>query len=282
MEKENGRLKMARLNAEISQALAIVADFIYKNRYHTDWDFVNSLSGLGIDLSEHPRLIRSQSFSDPDYPSCVLKYLSDVYERSSNAAEMIIAHIIEAGDVKDAADPRYRYALERLGLVTPTEVETSHPALPVLTIQYLSIKTYPDDFYAQLVEQINRCYSYGLFLPAQILIRKLLENALIDILRKRYGFREINLFYDTKRRRFLDFSHLLEIIKERISDFEFVKDSFNEKLLDLMNKYREVGNSRAHNINVEVDKREMDTTRDKLNFIVKSLFRAVGILSVGR
>lgn len=114
---------MANLNPEISQALAIVADFIYKKRYHTDWNFVNSLSGLGIDLSEHPRLIRSQSFSDPDYPGCILKYLLDVYKRSPAAAQIIIAYIIEAGDVKDAADPRYRYALERLGLGTPTGVE---------------------------------------------------------------------------------------------------------------------------------------------------------------
>jgi len=55
------------------------------------------------------------------------------------------------------------------------------PAIP----EYLLIQVFSDEFYKILVQNINLAYRYGLYTAAMVLIRKILENLLIDILRKK-------------------------------------------------------------------------------------------------
>lgn len=231
------------------------------------------------DLDENPRLTRSQSFGDPDYSACVLKFLKDVYGRNPEDAKFVIGRIVQDGDEQDALDPQYRPAFEGLGIVPESGVTA--PILPPIMIQnYLVIESFPHDFYKELAAQINSCYQYRLYPAAQVLIRKMLESCLIDILRKRYGMVDVGLFYDTARGHFHNFSILLENARNRTGDFVHVKDSFNEDLLKQINDFREQGNSAAHNINLDIQKvkSELDTNRHKLNFIIKSLFRTISNL----
>jgi len=229
---------------------------------------------VDYDLRENPRLVRSQSFRDPDYPNCVLKFLMDTYRRSEEEAKFIISRIVRDGDIEDALDPQYMSAFEALEIIPKSGVAT--PTLPlVIRTKYLDVESVPHDFYRELIEQINVCYQFGCYPASQILIRKLLENCLIDILRKRYGMTKVNLFYDTFKGRFLDFSILLDNVSQNLKDYAHVKDSFNEDLIKRINNYRDQGNSSAHNINLDVQSvgSELDNNRTELNFIVKSLFR---------
>jgi hypothetical protein len=256
------------------RALAFVADFIVEKRYSTNWALMAGL--VDYDLDKNPRLVRSQSFMDPDYPNCVLKFLTDVYGKNEEDAKFIISRIVRDGDVKDALEPQFLSAFEALGIIPPSG--TYQPLLPpIIRTMYLDIERFPHDFYRELVEQINACYQSGLCPAAQILIRKLLENCLIDILRKRYGMTNIKLFYDTSRGRLQDFSILLENISQNQEDFVHVRDSFNEDLIRRINNFREQGNSSAHNINLNIQTvgLELDRNRSELNFIVKSLFRTI-------
>jgi len=259
------------------RALALIADFIVKKRYRTNWPIMAGI--VGYDLRDNPRLVRSQTFMDDDYPTCVLRFLTDVYERSPEDGKFVISRIVQDGDEQEALDPQYRPAFETLGIIPKSGVPT--PILPsIMSTKYLDIEIFPHDFYKELAEQINACYQYRLYSAAQILIRKLLENCLIDILRKRYGMPNVKLFYDTSRGRFHDFSMLLETVHNKIADFVHVRDSFNEDLIRRINIFREQGNSSAHNINLDVDtvRRELDESRSELNFIVKSLFRTISNL----
>jgi hypothetical protein len=52
-----------------------------------------------------------------------------------------------------------------------------------------------------------------------VLIRKLFENLIINILRKKYGTQGLPKYYDTSKRRFHDFSILLKSLESNISDF---------------------------------------------------------------
>lgn len=238
------------------------------------------MAGLvDYDLDQNPRLVRSQSFGDDDYPSCVLKFLKDVYKRNPEDTKFVISRIVRDGDEQDALDPPYRPAFEVLGII-PESGATAPVLSPIMITKYLDIESFPHDFYKELSEQINACYQYGLYPASQILIRKMLENCLIDILRKRYGMTNVELFYDTRTGRFHDFSRLLETARNNIQDFVHVKDSFNENLIRQINDFREQGNSSAHNINLDIKTvgLELDTSRNKLNFIAKSLFRTIGNL----
>ena len=61
------------LSPQERQALAILAAYICKEHYYTDWSFAVDISGADIHWDSHPRLIHSQSFGDPDYSSAVLR-----------------------------------------------------------------------------------------------------------------------------------------------------------------------------------------------------------------
>lgn len=256
------------------RALALVADFIVRKRYNASWPLMAGL--VDYDLKENPRLVRSQMFMDDDYPACVLRFLEGVYKKSEDDVKFVISRIVRDGDEQDALDPEYRPAFEALEIIPKSGVET--PVLPsIIRTKYLDITKFPHDFYKELTEQINTCYQYALYPTAQILIRKLLENCLIDILRKRYGMTNIDPFYDKCRGRFHDFSKLLNTTSNNIKDFVYVKDSFNVNLIKRINGFREQGNSSAHNINLDTQTimSELDRNRSELNFIIKSLFRTI-------
>ncbi len=88
------------------------------------------------------------------------------------------------------------------------------PKIGVSFTKYLDISDVPDPFYRDLIDLINKCYSYGIYPAVLVFSRKLLENLLVDILRKKYGMQNVELFFDTKRRRFRSFNELLKNFEE--------------------------------------------------------------------
>jgi len=76
---------------------------------------------------------------------------------------------------------------------------------------------FEDIFYKKLVLEINRAYKVGAYTGAFILCRKLIENLIIDILRKKFPPNEENLkiYYRKDDGRFHDFTILLQKLEER-------------------------------------------------------------------
>jgi len=265
------------IEREAQKALALIADFISKKRYSTSWPVMAGL--VAYDLNDNPRLVKSQTFMDDDYPACILKFLTDVYAKNKDEARFVISRIARDGDVQDVMDPDYRPAFELLEIIPKTGA-TTPISLSIVKTKYIDVQGFPDDFYKELIDQINACYQQELYVAAQIMIRKLLENCLIDILRKRYGMSKAKMFYDASRGRFHDFSLLLETAEKSIKDFAHVKDSFDENTVKRINSFREQGNSSAHNLSLDnkTIMAELDRNRSELTFIVKSLFRTISNL----
>jgi len=85
--------------------------------------------------------------------------------------------------------------------------------------KFIGVTWVPDDFYGKLVDEINYLFLSRHLISTYILIRKLLENLIIDILRKKYGTASLNLYYDPTRRRFNDFAVLLESLDRNKTAF---------------------------------------------------------------
>ncbi len=58
--------------------------------------------------------------------------------------------------------------------------------------KFIGVTWVPDDFYGKLVDEINYLFLSRHLMSTYILIRKLLENLIIDILRKKYGTASLN------------------------------------------------------------------------------------------
>jgi hypothetical protein len=103
------------------------------------------------------------------------------------------------------------------------------------------------------------------------LIRKLLENLIIDILRGKYGTHQVSLYYDTSKRRFHDFSVLLQNLDSHKADFHCIAPDLDTPIIQSINQYRETGNSAAHSIDANLTIEQVSQGKDDINHLVQYL-----------
>ncbi len=136
----------------------------------------------------------------------------------------------------------------------------SIPSIPIKTESKENFVelTHPDYFYQKLESEINSCYTCGAYTAVLVLSRKLLENLVIDVLRKKYGQntkRDVEMYFGTDEGRFHDFTFLLKNLDEQKNDFKIDKEIINQ-FLRLIKPFRKNANSKAHSIVHLIDKKE--------------------------
>ncbi|MCL5099638.1 MAG: hypothetical protein M1158_00760 [Candidatus Marsarchaeota archaeon] len=119
-----------------------------------------------------------------------------------------------------------------------------------------------EPLYENLKNEINKAYSYSLFTSALMLSRKLVENLLIDILRKKYpvAINGLDVYYITNKRRFKDFSVLIDELETRKANFA-PDVPVVEVILTLIKPIRETSNSGAHSLTFYSNKNEVDALK---------------------
>jgi hypothetical protein len=252
------------------QALAYLSDYIYRHEYDTNWPMAVDVSGYEIDWDNHPRLTRAQSFRDDDYPQAVYRFISEVFQKDQSSFRIMMAYIFHE---KVPDDPGVNGALTTLGVIAgdPSRFPISLPlAAPV---RLIDVETFPDDFYREIVGLINRAYEAAIYPAVPILIRKLLENLLVDILRSYYGTHDVSIFYDDDHGKFHDFGILIGHTRSRLSDFKWCGDLMNDELLRQLDKYREQGNASAHSITTTTSREEIEKNREEITNIARKLFK---------
>ena len=139
---------------------------------------------------------------------------------------------------------------------------------PFITATWL-----PDDFYKNLIDEINLVYGHQLPVALSVLIRKLFENLIIDILRKKYGTAELALYYETSKGRFQEFSVLLKNLDAKKADFHYISPHLDSKLISDINSFRETGNSGAHSLDADITIETFDKDKARINHLSQFLLR---------
>lgn len=140
---------------------------------------------------------------------------------------------------------------------------------PIGVTEPLLEQTMEGDFYKELIQEINLSHSYQLYRSTIVLVRKLLENLLIDLLRTRYCMQNVTLFYNPDRKEFLDFYYLVENLKKSSADFTPYTSGFNEEFFNFVTKFRETANANAHALEAFLDKDQFEKDKKKLNHYIK-------------
>lgn len=140
----------------------------------------------------------------------------------------------------------------------------------------MEIENVPDDFYRQLINLINECYNkevYAAVVP--VLIRKLLESLIVDILKSKYGHANVNMFFDSSNNKYFGFNKLLKTFEDNLNDFKVDMPSLDKRILREISRFREKGNTSVHVLELDInkDKSELDRDKDAINYIVKLLIR---------
>lgn len=144
----------------------------------------------------------------------------------------------------------------KLEAKTPKKRETS--------FEFVKYET-SDHFVKGHFKEINRAYNSKCFTSTFILARKIVENFIIGILMTKYPEKTLankELYYDTSRGRFRDFSVLLDTLKSKKNDFG-TKKEIVERLHTKAKSLKDDANDKTHSLYHLVEGKE---EIDNLNF----------------
>lgn len=251
---------------------AEAAAWVEEHDYDLNWPTTAARFGLSNLVRDNERLTRAQGFRDPDYVDAVRRFFLEAYERSPAVMHRFLLHVV--GEPDENLRQTYPTLAAYLDAVPSESVQAViPPALPA-SVKYLQVQTLPNDFYDDLVGQINRCYQVALF-PAQlVLLRKLMENLVIDILRRKYGTSDIGLYFDAARGRLKEFAVVLDNLDGKLTDFKSTSPGLDKDAIQKLQRFRESGNRTAHTIEAHVTKSDVDDLRDDATYLVKLLSTA--------
>ena len=98
------------------------------------------------------------------------------------------------------------------------------------------------------LEEINKAYTYTCYTSVFIMLRKIVENMLIDILRFKFPpntQENKELYFDINQNRFKDFSIIIANLKKKSPDFGIEK-KLVERIADLSKSFKDKTNDKTH------------------------------------
>lgn len=249
------------------------AEFASSNLSENDWEVINREFGIHDKASSINRFYRSYHWSDPDMKKNTLRLLDWLQE--AKGEDFMLQVMTRAYNKKGGASDNM---LEEYPALTSLEGEEADlsadvPVVPSHSKEFISVENVPGTFYPQLIADINSTYCLGVYDATLVLSRKLIENLLIDILRKKYDTDRINLYYDTDTKQFENLNNLIENLENKVDEFEHYSDTFDLELISVIDEFRHTANRGAHSIELNLTESEMEDYSDKLEKVAPVLFR---------
>lgn len=237
-----------------------------------DWEMAATEFGVHSKATNINRFYRSWRFGDEDRQVTAARFLRSVASDDENTALGIMRRMYMMADPDTDSLQQYP-ALEVLEDEDREPRGITAPQISIHSERFLDIENVPGTFYPGLVEDINRCYSLGIYDATLVLTRKLLENLLIDVLRDQYDTGRIQLYYRPNNGRFQNFSTLIENFEDNLSDFEHLSGGLDGDFIDELNAFRQNANAEAHSIETNITEDEMEDYREQARHASQILFR---------
>ncbi len=139
---------------------------------------------------------------------------------------------------------------------------------------------FEEDAYNEIRSEINGTYRKKYFTSMYILIRKLLENLMIDCLRNYYKGRNIEKYFDENNKRFLVFEKLKKNFNSMKDEADFIQKvgTVEQYFIDVLDKFKETGNIHGHSLFSIPHHNIVEDNRDILNILIKRLSEIKKIL----
>lgn len=175
---------------------------------------------------------------------------------------------------KSFGSPRYLKSFKELG----SEIMDENDEQEIDGLRYQFIID-PDiaftDDYKEIVVDINNAYRKGFYNCVYILVKKLLENLLIDCLRKYYTMHNVDKFFNDEKSKFLPFSELRLNFNTMINDKDFIASvgKVQQVLIDYLEIFKETGNASAHSFFSINHHHLIEENRDKLMILLIQLVK---------
>ncbi len=112
------------------------------------------------------------------------------------------------------------------------------------------------------INEINKTYTHKCYTACFVLMRKVLENLIVEILRKKYPEKKKEhkeKYFDFNRKRNHDFNVLLKNLSIYSKDFESER-KIVERICQLADRFKERANEMAHSLYHIATKKEIEET----------------------
>ncbi|MFQ5980113.1 MAG: hypothetical protein ACE5OZ_18420 [Candidatus Heimdallarchaeota archaeon] len=248
----------------------------------------SALSGLLSHERADSQLTRSfvECEQDEYKPDCIIKVLKnaiDIPELYTQHISTIIALHSQAIHQKPTLLEGlnsalrlidHRYDPEGKRVVPLDELEVHPPESRYLLIEEHFI---PDPFYQGLIQEINRCFNVQAYSASKILIRKLFENLLIDLLRSRFRHEPDKqfLYWNSEKRWHPRFVILIKNLEKNSVAFESFAKNFDAAFLAFLEEIRAEGNESAHSIEEQVTRGTLLTLKQNVELYTTLCFRVL-------
>lgn len=204
-----------------------------------------------------------------DYPNLTKNALAQIYARKNTQT------------IYRKLDKQDRESLPSTEVV-PEKIKVSQKT----NVSKTNIKTVfeydSDDYFIKgHINELNRAYSFGCYTSVFILLRKIIENLIVDILRAQYsGNNRQNkeLYYNISHKRFQDFSVILKNLYDKRDDFG-TNNKAVARLYNLSKKMKDDTNDKTHSWFHLVERKAEIENLNAIQIIeiIKILEKQVGI-----
>lgn len=133
------------------------------------------------------------------------------------------------------------------------------------------------DIYNEIRSEINGSYRKHYFTGMYVLIRKLLENLLIDCLRSYYTLQKSEKFWNQDQGRFLTFEMLKKNFNSMKDESTFKQrvGTIHQTYVDVLNEFKEEGNIQGHSLFSISHQKIAEDNKYILNSLIKKLIEII-------
>jgi len=203
------------------------------------------------------------SFLRRKYPKLSINAVAQIYALQNNT------------NILTKLSPEERISLPNMDIEKSVKViqKTPDESSKRKIIEFVKYET-NDPFVKAHITEINKTYTYGCCTATFILCRKVAENMLIDIIKKKYpqNKREnIELYFDTAKGRTKEFSEILSALAKKASDFGPDK-ALLERIINRAGQFKDDANNKVHSwYHIVRSRKEIDDTnfQDIIDMIIK-------------
>jgi len=109
------------------------------------------------------------------------------------------------------------------------------------------------------IDEINRCYDAHGYTASFILIRKIIENLITEIIKKKFPNKEDKkLYLNFNTGHIRDLSEMIKNLKERLGGFDPDEKKLIQKILSLSENFKNDANDKTHSLYHIAKKKELD------------------------
>lgn len=165
-----------------------------------------------------------------------------------------------------------KYNLELLRLEA---LEGFEPYLITKRLLEVDRELIADEFYKNLITEINWCYGTGANSATMVMIRKLFENLIKDLLRKKYKSDPKKVKFYWKEKGFISFNEMINNLEKNINDFKHYSKKIDSELIKFIREIKYIGNESSHTIEDSISIEKIEEIKKSVNYYLKLLLRVI-------